>query len=106
MLINSHGEVKDAISVPDNMKIFEYFKVLVYIGQGNDRQCVGEEDFQEFPTDEQVMWSVLYHKGSYAEVTKILAPHTLPFSEDDSLDDVDTRMAMDEYEALHKLMES
>lgn len=106
MLIDNHGEVTDAIKIPDNMKIFEYFKVLVYRGHGKERECVGEEDFQEFPTDKQVMWSVFHNNGSYAEVTKILAPHVVPFSEDDFMDDVDSRMAMDEYEALHKLMES
>lgn len=50
MLLSSKGEVIDGIEVPDNMALFEYFKVFVYVGHGKDRECVGEEDFQEFPT--------------------------------------------------------
>ena len=83
MLLSSKGEIIDAIQVPDGMALFEYFKVLVYVGQGKDRECVGEEDFKEFPTDEQILWAVLHNKGSYAEVTLIHAPHELlSFSED------------------------
>lgn len=83
MLLSSKGEIIDAIQVPDGMALFEYFKVLVYVGQGKERECVGEEDFKDFPTDEQIMWSVLKNKGSYAEVTLIHAPHELPFTECD-----------------------
>ena len=74
MILNHDGIVGDGISLPDDIGLFEFFKVLVYVGQGSDREMVGEEDFQDFPTDEQVIWSVVKHKGSYAEVTKILVP--------------------------------
>lgn len=86
MLLSSKGEIIDAIQVPDGMAIFEYFKVLVYVGQGKERECVGEEDFKDFPTNEQIMWSVLKNKGSYAEVTLIHAPHELSFTEDDCIE--------------------
>ena len=82
MLLSSSGQVIDAIEVSDGMALFEYFKVLVYVGHGKDRACVGEEDFQDFPTEEQIMWAVLRNKGSYAEITKIFAPHELPFTEE------------------------
>lgn len=33
------------------------------------------------------MWAVLRNKGSYAEITKIFAPHELPFTEDENKED-------------------
>jgi hypothetical protein len=84
MIISSKGEITDAIEVPDGTAIFEYFRVKVMVGSVDDPECVGAEDFKEFPDDAQVMWSVLKHKGSYAEVTKIMVPEALPFSDADS----------------------
>lgn len=78
MLLSSNGQVIDAIEVPDNMALFQYYKVLVYVGHGVDRKIIGEEDFKEFPTEEQIMWAVLVNKGSYAEITLIHAPQEIP----------------------------
>lgn len=78
MLLSSNGQVIDAIEVPDNMALFQYYKVLVYVGHGVDRKIVGEEDFKEFPTEEQIMWAVIRNEGSYAEITLIHAPHQMP----------------------------
>lgn len=61
--------------------VFEYFKVLVYIEHGADKKCVGEEEFKDFPTDDEIIWSVLKHQGSYAEIAKILVPQKGPYIE-------------------------
>lgn len=77
MIVSSKGEITDAIEVPDDMGIFKYYKVLVYTGQSEDRVCVGEEDFKEYPTNSQVVWAVGKHSGSYAEVSEIYVPQRM-----------------------------
>ena len=74
MIVSSKGEITDAIEVPDETEIFEFFRVLVMVGDLEHKQCVGQEDFKDFPDDAQVIWAVAKHNGSYAEVTKILVP--------------------------------
>lgn len=77
MIVSSKGEITDAIEVPDDMGIFKYYKVLVYTGQEEDRVCVGEEDFKEYPTNAQVVWAVGKNGGSYAEVSEIYVPQRM-----------------------------
>lgn len=74
MIVSSKGEITDAIEVPDGTELFEFFRVLVMVGDLEHKQCVGQEDFKEFPDDAQVIWAVTKHNGSYAEITKILVP--------------------------------
>ena len=82
MIISSKGEITDAIEVPDGTTLFEFFRVQVMVGDETNSECIGTEDFEKFPDDAQVLWAVTKHKGSYAEVTKILVPGVLPFSDD------------------------
>ena len=74
MIVSSKGEITDAIEVPDTTEIFEFFRVLVMVGDLENKKCVGQEDFKEFPDEAQVIWAVAQHNGSYAEITKILVP--------------------------------
>ena len=78
MIVSSKGEITDAIEVPDTTEIFEFFRVLVMVGDLESKKCVGQEDFKEFPDEAQVIWAVAKHNGSYAEVTKILVPQNSP----------------------------
>lgn len=81
MIVSSLGEIEDGIQVPDGMTVFEFFRVRVMTGEPLDAKCIAVEDFQEFPDDAQIVWSVLNNGGSYAEVMKVLVPQKLPFSE-------------------------
>lgn len=88
MIISSKGEITNGIEVPDGLRIFEFYRVRVMTGEPKeDGKCIAVEDFQEFPDDAQVAWSVIKNNGSYAEITKILVPQTLPFSEDIETED-------------------
>lgn len=87
MIVSSLGRIDDAIQIPDGMTVFEFFRVRVMVGEPLEAKCIAVEDFQEFPDDAQVAWSVIKNNGSYAEITKILVPQTLPFSECDGCSD-------------------
>lgn len=83
MIVSSLGVITDAIEVPDGTAIFDFFRVKVMIGEpGKDGKCIAVEDFPAFPEDGQILWAVAKNNGSYAEITKILVPQQLPFSED------------------------
>lgn len=85
MIVSSKGEITDAIEVPDGTAVFDFFRVKVMVGEpGKNGKCIAVEDFPAFPEDSQIIWAVAKNNGSYAEVTKILAPHQLPFSDEET----------------------
>lgn len=70
-------------NISENMTVFEFFRVRVMTGEPKtDGTCIAVEEFKEFPTDADVIKSVLDNKGSYAEITKILVPQ-LPSTDGD-----------------------
>lgn len=88
MLIDREGKEVDVAFIPDGQKLFEMFRVRVIRDKYNDkgkrvkREVVGEEDYKEYPTDEQKMYCIAKHQGDFCVTEKISTLEWIPFSED------------------------
>ena len=86
MIIDRNGNILDAVKIPDGATIFDCFRVRVIRETINTHSCtskkevVGEEDFQVFPSDEQIMYCIAKHKGDFATVEKIYSIQIVPFA--------------------------
>ena len=87
MIIDSKGNViEDAVQVPDGSAIFECFRVRVILETLNKqgltvkKEVIGEEDYVNFPSNEQIMYCIAKYHGDFAIVEKIYCVQILPFS--------------------------
>ena len=88
MIVDRDGNVIDAAVLSDNAELFECFRVRVILSTFNGYKVIGEEDFKSFPTDKQILYCIGKHNGDFASIEKIYTVQVLPFSEDDTEDDV------------------
>jgi len=90
MIIDRNGNIIDAVQVPDGSAIFECFRVRVILetlckkGYTVKKEVIGEEDFTEFPNEQQIMYCIAKYHGDFATIEKIYVIQVLPFSSDES----------------------
>lgn len=86
MIVTREGKVADAVEIDDNKRLFDCFRVRVIketISNGIPvrKDVIGEEDFKDFPNEEQIMYCIAKYNGDFAAVERIYALEALPFSE-------------------------
>ena len=81
MLVDRHGNTimeENIVVIPDDMELFESFRVIV---RDDSYDIIGYEEFDSFPTDNQIMYSIKKLGGVLANVEKVYEMEEVPFAE-------------------------
>ena len=81
MLIDSKGGTiteESIVCIPDDMELFESFRVLV---RDDSYNIIGWEDFDDFPNDNQIMYAIAKNNGCSANIEKVYEMEEVPFAE-------------------------
>ena len=78
------NRIDDAIAIDNGSVLAEKYRVRVIKGRaaGDPKEVVGEMDFNEFPSDMQILFCIRYFRGDFANVQKIYFEDTIPFAKE------------------------
>ena len=74
---------ENVVYIPDGTILESCYMLTVHKLTEDGYQAVHSEEFAVFPTEDQIMWQIAKHKGTYASISKSYYLTRLPFTEEE-----------------------